>query len=208
MCFFAESVKLGANSVVGDDFSHPITQLHLGNKKSKKVILVYISPTCLHCGKFLIEDIDEFMKRDKNDADIIIKFLPISAKDIFVMKLIQSEAKSENEYLLIFTNYMKRVLATINYSNPTQEQIKLFKGSKIDSEMIKFQVIASDFGFSNAKIVNSTPNMSAPFEKRLVEYYTSEAKSISKILKANELDLPLIIKSGELYKNLEEAENG
>ncbi|MDR0942559.1 MAG: thioredoxin domain-containing protein, partial [Holosporales bacterium] len=136
-----------------------ITEVSLGNKQAKNKIYVYIAPSCLHCGKFVVEDVEEFIRKNGQDCCVVIKLIPTSAKDIFIMKLIQKEAKDQDDYFKIFRNYIKRTLATINYITPTKEQIALFKGSKEDEEMIKFQVVASEFGFSNEKIVAAIPDM-------------------------------------------------
>ena len=182
-----------------------ITNIHLGKKDAKNKIKIYIAPSCLHCGKFLVEDVKEFLKENSENVEVIVKLLPASAKDIFIMKLIQNESKDENGYFAILKNYIMRVLATINYISPTESQKNMFKGSKTDPEMIKFQVEASEFGFSDEKIIKAFPNMDQDFEKTIMKRYAKSVKFISKILQSKELDLPLIIKNKKIYKTLKDA---
>lgn len=178
-----------------------ITEITLGDNDSQDITEIYISPSCLHCGKFLNDDLEEFLKTNEK-ARITIKLLPISAKDIFIMKIIQNKSKNKDQYLAIFKNYMLRISATINYITPTKFQINKFRGSKTNFEMIKFQVIASEFGFSDEKIIKAFPEMNQNFEKTLMKRYVKYAKDISKLLKSKELSLPLIVKNGEIFKNL------
>ena len=189
--------------VVFEDKS-AITEIHFGNSKSENKIEIYISPSCLHCGKFVVEDVEYFVKVHGDEANVILKFLPTSAKDIFIMKLIQHEAQDEFSYFGIYKNYIKRTLATINYVKPTKEQKKLFKGSQSDPEMIKFQTVASEFGFSDKKITEAYPDpkMTSPFERTVMLAYSKRVKAISKLLDSKELDLPLVVKDGKAFKSL------
>ncbi|MDR3046174.1 MAG: DsbA family protein, partial [Bacteroidales bacterium] len=169
-----------------------ITEFCLGNAQAKNKIYIYVSPSCLHCGKFIVEDVEEFVKKSSKDCYVVIKLIPTSAKDIFIMKLIQREAKNQNDYLTIFQNYIKRVIATINHITPTKEQVDLFKGSKNDEEMIKFQVVALEFGFSNEKIVAAIPDMNGQMESKIINDYQKTVRYIADILDTKELDLPFI----------------
>lgn len=182
-----------------------ITEIQFGKKKSNEKIEIYISPSCLHCGKFVAEDLESFIQ--KHDDEVVLKFLPTSAKDIFIMKIIQNEAQDKKSYFEIYKKYIKRAIATINFVNPTKEQIDKFKGSKKDPEMIKFQVVASEFGFSDKKIMEAfpDPNMTEPFERSIMLAYSKNLKVIYKLVDTKELDLPLIAKSGKLFKNLDDA---
>lgn len=179
-----------------------ITEIHLGNKDLKNPTYIYISPSCLHCAKFIVEDLEKFLAKNQDNNHIVIKFLPVSAKDIFIIKLINNETQNENLFYRIFKDYIKRILAKINQITPTDEQLELFKGSKQDPEMIKFQIGASDFGFSQDKILNAYPKMKNSFEKVLMNEYSKIAKQLSQILDSKEINLPLIVKEDKVYKNL------
>lgn len=182
-----------------------VTEIHFGKQQSNEKIEIYISPSCLHCGKFIAEDLENFLKN--HDDEVVLKFLPTSAKDIFIMKIIQNETKDPKSYFEIYKNYIKRAIATINFVNPTKEQIDKYKGSKKDPEMIKFQVVASEFGFSDKKIIAAFPDteMTAPFERSIMLAYSQNLKMIYKLVDTKELDLPLIAKSGKRFKTLNEA---
>jgi hypothetical protein len=183
------------------------TEIHLGNTACQNPIYVYISPTCLHCGKFLVDDIEEFIKKHEEDVHIIVEILPTSAKDVFIMKLIQNEARDENGYFLIFKNYIKRAIATINHIKPTNNQLDIYKDSNTDGEMIKFQIIASEFGFSDAKIIDATPDMDNAFEISVISKYKTHVKLLADILETKELNLPIIIRNNKKYENLRKAMN-
>lgn len=179
----------------------PITEIHLGRKSLENSIYIYVSPSCLHCAQFIVEDLEKFLENNKNNH-VIIKFLPASAKDVFIIKLINNETKSEDLFFLIFKNYIKRILATINKISPTEEQQDLFKGSKKDPEMIKFQVSAYEFGFSEEKIQKAYPKMQDKFEQSLTQDYSETVKELSNILQSKEINLPLIINKNKIYKSL------
>lgn len=179
----------------------PITEIHLGRKSLENPIYIYVSPSCLHCAQFIVEDLEKFLENNKNNH-VIIKFLPASAKDVFIIKLINNETKSEDLFFLIFKNYIKRILTTINKISPTEEQQDLFKGSKKDPEMIKFQVGAYEFGFSEEKIQKAYPKMQDKFEQSLAQDYSETVKELSNILQSKEINLPLIINKNKIYKNL------
>ncbi len=181
-----------------------ITEINIGNKDSQNEIEIYISPSCLHCGQFIADDLEKFTRDCGDKAKIVLKFLPTSAKDIFIMKLLQNEAKDERAYFSIFKNYIKRAIATINFVKPTKKQLILYKGSVKDPEMIKFQVVASEFGFSDQKIVNAYPDskMSQPFELTIVQTYEKRINEIRKLVKTKQLDLPLIVRNQEIYTSL------
>ncbi len=201
------------NSQISNDLNNNfetqqlITDIHLGNKTNKNVIYIYIAPSCLHCARFIIEDLEKFLDKNENNRHIIIKLLPASAKDIFIIKLLNNETQDENLFFLIFKNYIKRILTTINQISPTDEEQLLFKGSKKDPEMIKFQVGAHEFGFSEDKIQKAYPIMKGKFELSLLNDYLKTIKYLSSISDSKEINLPLIINKDKVYKNLYDIKN-
>ena len=178
----------------------------------KQLIEIYVSPSCLHCAQFLIEDLEKFVKQHKDHCFIKVMLIPVTAKDFFIMKLIQAEAKDTNGYYMIFLNYMKRAIATMDSIIPSKEQIAKYQGSNTDPDMIKYQVIASDFKFSDEKIINSIPNTDEDYELAVMEYYKKTVKEIFEKLKLDttknsELEVPLIICNNKSYKTLDKAFN-
>ena len=136
--------------------------------------------------------------------------IPVLARDFFIMKIIQAEAKDSDNYKQIFSNYMKRTMATIDNIYPNEEQKALYKGSNTDPDMIKYQVIAKEFGFTDEKIVHAIPNMDEDYEQAVMEYYRNTLTTISDILKLDknkqqEIEVPLIICNGKSYKTIEKA---
>ena len=184
---------------------HAILDLMLGNpahNNDENRIDIYVAPTCLHCGKFITEDLQNFLDKNSNNCCIRIRLLPVSAKDLFVMKLIQREARDMNGYYMIYLNYVKRASATFSSIKPTEAQKSLYKGSTTDPEMIKFQAIASAFGFSDEKIVMAYPNMDADYEIAVMEWYKTVVEVVKQFSKGKELELPLIIRNGIKYNSL------
>lgn len=184
---------------------HAILDLTLGNNvhnNDVERIDIYVAPSCLHCGTFLVNDLQDFLDKHSQNCFIRIRLLPVSAKDLFVMKIIQSEAKDMNGYYMIYLNYVRRTLATIKTIKPTEQQQALYKGSTTDPEMIKYQAIASAFGFSNEKIVAAIPDMDAYYEKAVMDWYRSVVKILEPFCPNKNLDLPLIIQNGKSYKNI------
>ena len=98
-------------------------------------------------------------------------------------------------------------MATINSIKPTDEQLDLFKGSKSDPEMIKFQVGAYEFGFSESKVINAYPKMKEEFECAILEDYPKTATYLSDILGIKEIDLPLIVVNDKAYKSLSDIKS-
>ncbi|MDR2666665.1 MAG: hypothetical protein LBB34_00910 [Holosporales bacterium] len=217
ICFQLGSLYYGVCSDQGDEDStleqaydsdlnfDPITEISLGCKTSLNPVYVYVSPTCLHCGRFLIEDVEKFLEKYGETACVVVGILPTSAKDIFIMKLIQNETNDANKYFAIFTNLIKRAIATINYVKPTDHQLNLYKGSNTDEEMIKFQVIASEFGFTDAQIISAIPNMGGLFEISVIGKYKTGVRVLADILETKELNLPIIVRGNKKYESLEKA---
>ena len=186
-----------------------ITYFTFGTE-GKPIIDVYISPSCLHCAQFLVEDLKKFLEKHGNECFIKVMLIPVLARDFFIMKIIQAEAKDSDNYKQIFSNYMKRTMATIDNIYPNEEQKALYKGSNTDPDMIKYQVIAKEFGFTDEKIVHAIPNMDEDYEQAVMEYYRNTLTTISDILKLDknkqqEIEVPLIICNGKSYKTIEKA---
>lgn len=186
-----------------------ITYFTFGTK-GKPVINVYISPSCLHCAQFLAEDLQKFVDKHGSECFIKVILTPVSAKDFFVMKIIQAKTKNLDDYRRIFSDYMKRAIATIDRIRPTDEQKALYIGSNTDPDMIKYQVIAKEFGFTDEEIVNAIPNMDGTYESKVLEEYGNTMQEISNTLqldrsKQQEIDVPLIICNGKKCKTLNEA---
>jgi hypothetical protein len=181
------------------------TEISFGQKNDSNSISVTVSPSCMHCAKFIADEFEEFVKKTKDKYGVKVRFLPTSLTDVFIMKLIQNKAKDENGFFLIFKNYAKRAYATVNRIKPTDKQRELFNGSRSDSEMLKFQVVASDFGFSDEEIVHAIPDMDAPYEVKLMKYYRQEAERIRALLSEKEVSFPIIFRGNTKFDFLKQA---
>lgn len=177
-------------------------EIEFGDTKDSSPIYVYVSPSCLHCSKFLLEDLEKFLKKFGAVCKVVVRFLPISAKDLFILKLIQSKSKDSNEFYLIFTNYMKRSIATIGSVKPSAEQKEKYIGSKKDPEMIKYQVIAKEFGFTDEEIVNAYPDIEGDIEKSMMNTYSGFSEQITDVLESKDITLPLLIRDNKKIDSL------
>ncbi len=167
-------------------------------------IMLYISPSCLHCLEFIANKFEPFLEQNKK-AHVKIKFLTTSAKDVFILKVLNKFTHDQSKFFITFKNFSKRVLATINSLSPTEEQKVLFKGSDSDPDMIKFQLVSFNFGFSEQQVVDAYPNMDEKFECKLLSEYKKDVQTIASILNRKELDLPLIMYKEKIYSTLEDA---
>jgi hypothetical protein len=191
-----------ATDVPTDVSATIITELKLGNQAATKPIYLYISPSCLHCGRMLVEEVVGFVEKNGDKHCVIVKFLTTSAKDLFIMKMIQNETSNQERYFAILQNFIKRGLATIDRIQVTEEQQALYKGSDKDQEMIKYQVLAEQFGFSSEQIQKARPNMTEKYELTVMKQYKEAAEEVAKVLETKELNLPLIVWDGKCYKDI------
>ena len=203
--------KINTNNSLIIKKVNAITYFVFGTE-GKPIINVYISPACLHCAQFLAEDLQKFLDKHKSECCVKVMLIPVLAKDFFVMKIIQAKAKNLDDYYGIFSRYMKRAIATIDSIHPTKEQKVLYIGSNTDPDMIKYQVIAKEFGFTDEEIINAIPNMNENYELAVVEYYKNILQEILNTLqldnnKQQEIDVPLIICNGKECKTLNDAFN-
>ena len=195
---------------------HVVKEVHLGCSDDENPIRVYVLPSCRHCGSFLLEDGEHFLKKSGAVRKVIVTFLPVKAKDHFVMKLIQNKvnkmknkkdkAEKEYEFYYIFLNYIATISQNISFINPTKEQIKRFKGSSEDPEMIKFQVgaLINDM-FTEDEVDEAFPNMDAEYEHELAEHCSLSLEYIAAITKSDDLGLPLIAHNDKKHKDLDDA---
>jgi hypothetical protein len=178
-----------------------IVKIRLGNRSCSEPIAVYIAPSCLHCGKFLLDVLIGFLgEHDGVGVDLI--FLPTSAKDVFIMKLIHNTVKDECGYYVVFRMLIKEAMDVLQQIKPSAEQEELYKGSNNDPEMIQYQVLASRLGFSDEKIVRAIPDMNAEYENEVIEYYKVSAVNLANIVDTKEIVLPMIVFKGKCYKEL------
>ena len=203
------------------DQANATTEILLGCSQDESPIYIYISPSCLHCAKFLLEDLNKFLEAKGAIHKVVIRFLPTCAKDVFIMKLMEHKAKalakekgdiskSMYEFYHSFLSYIQHVTKVINSIEATNEQLEMYKGSNTDKEMIKYQIAAKTSGlFSDDEIINAIPDpeFKEKYEVTLINSYRDSLEYISKIINSKELDLPLIIKNEIRYKTIEEASN-
>ena len=54
----------GKDSASATKETSVITEIKLGNIEAKDKIEVYISPSCLHCGRFVADDLEKFVRQN------------------------------------------------------------------------------------------------------------------------------------------------
>jgi hypothetical protein len=180
-----------------------ITAIRLGNPNCEERITIVVSPSCLHCGKFLLETLPQFLA-DNENIGVDIAFLPASAKDVFIMKLIQNEAKDEDKYYAIYISLIRAAIDGLAKIKPTDEEKEKFKGSNSDPMMLQYQVLTSKLGFSDEKIIDAIPNMDEPFEDSIIAHYKKLSAKMTEVLKTKDIDLPVFMYKNEHYKKLED----
>ena len=212
--------------------SDVVTEVSFGCSQDDNPTYIYVSPSCFHCGAHLIKKTPKYLQYYGSTNKLIVKFLPTSAKDLFIMKLLHQRAiilakndpsRIPYEFYYLFISYIKHMEKIINKIKPTDEQLEMFKGSNTDPEMIKFQVGATIPGdknqsknnneatisafepFSKEEIIAAIPNLDAKYETNIMNCYRESVEYISAVVKTKELTLPLIICEDQAYKTLEEA---
>lgn len=204
-------------------------EFEFGCTDDNNPIYIYVSPSCLHCAQFVLEDLDKFLQKYGAICRVIVRLVPTAAKDVFLIKLFSKKAKNKDEFCLIMTTYLKRVLAEIKSISPTKEQKKLYGGSKKDEDMLKFQVVAHNFGFLDEEIKEAIPyfdvfknngkyeiqdqdllninNNNVDQEKgwmevQIMNTYAEFASNIIEVIHNKSLDLPLIVRNGKKLDKL------
>lgn len=218
---------------VNNSDSNAVTEVSFGCVQDKLPIYLYISPSCFHCAEQLIKKNPKYLQMYGATHRLVVRFLPTSAKDLFIMKLIYNRAKAiakrdtsriPYEFYYVFVSYIKHMNQIIRSIKPTEEQISMFKGSNTDPDMIKFQIgatmpsteklckdpdedhaIPAFEPFTNDEVVAAMPNLDAKFEAKIMDFYRDSVEYISAVVKSKELTLPLITRNDKSYKTLEEA---
>ena len=181
-----------------------ITYFEFGTP-GKPLIEIYITPSCTHCADFVLGKFTTFVTNNATKCQVKLILLPVAAKDFFIMKIIQASVSNTTDYYRIFFNYIDRAVKSIKHVRPSKKQIEMYKGSNNDPEMIKFQVIAHEFQFTDEEIINAFPNMNDAYEQALVQHYDETSKRLNKLINSKDLNLPLIIHNGKVYDTLQQA---
>ncbi len=169
-------------------------------------ITIYVVPSCLHCGTFLAETLDSFLKQHGQLYGVKVKFIIASAKDLFILKLFYNKFKNDKYKMYWkYIDYIKRAIATIKSTKATEEQLAVYKGSKKDSEFIKFEVIANNFGFSDEEIVAAYPKSKEFFESRIMAISGNHSNEINEIEHSTEIETPYITRNNQKITNLEQV---
>jgi hypothetical protein len=165
--------------------------------KNAKTVYIYTLPSCLHCLDFLTKDLPEFLEKNKN-VNVVVRLIIRSAKDIFIIKLIQSKARSKTEFYLILLAYLRKVRDNMESTKPTAEDVEKYIGSATDELMIKYQLIAIKFGFGKDDVIKAYPDTEGVIEKAILAYYQIFVSEIAKCIpEGNKIDLPLIIQDNQ-----------
>jgi hypothetical protein len=180
-------------------------EFKFGYLKDEDPIIVYVVPSCLHCAKFLADDLNPFFDKFGQIHGVVVRFIISTPKDIFILKLLHNKYKNETDHRVMywtFIDYIKRAMARIDLVKPTKKQKEKFVGSKKDPDFIKFQVIASEFKFSDDEIVEAYPNASKKFEKEMLAIHDKYAEEIKKINGGSNIETPFKTRSGKKLEEL------
>lgn len=178
-------------------------EFEFGCATDKDPIIIYVLPSCVHCGVFLVENLQKFLEEYGQIYGVRVRFMVDSIKDLFILKLFNMRFK-ENKHDLYwkYTDYMKRVIATINNVEITDEQKENYNVSKKDPDFIKFQVIAHDFGFTDKEILDACPDSNEKFEKTARIISSDYSDHILEITDLPKVEMPFIERGSVRIENL------
>jgi hypothetical protein len=177
-------------------------EIRLGCTKDESPIILYVVPSCLHCGKFLAEDVSEFLKQYGGSTAIIVRFIVSEAKDIFILKLFynkflkdvtEDRFLKDRKYNMFweYVGYMKKAIANLP-KGMEEPDIKYFKK------------MAIEFQFSEEDVNQAEPQKEQDFEKTTVAKSSEFAEHIAEISGTKEIGTPYIVKNDKEIKNFEE----
>jgi hypothetical protein len=203
VCFLSVS----GNVVNGADHEHEdgdvtdCMEFSLG-QPSENPIIVYVVPSCFHCGLFLAEKLSPFLIEHGQRHNAKVRFIVTTPKDIFIMKLFFN--MFENDKCTMFwkvIDLLKRAVATIKAVKPTRKQWKLCK----DSELVKLCAVAQEFGFSFDEVKAALPVEGGATELALLTRGAKYAAEIFEVSGKAEIETPCILQNGRLIQSLEDA---
>jgi hypothetical protein len=181
-------------------------EFKFGYETDNNPIIVYIVPTCLHCGMFLAEDLDKFLKTYGQLHGVIVRFIIPTKKDLFILKLFYNkflnynwksrEGKyKENKYKMYwqYVDYVKKIIATAK--------------NRQDPDIKDLKKIALEFGFSEQDLKDAEPNPEGKYEKQIIAKSADYTQQIAEISESEEIKTPCIIKGEEELEDLEEVAN-
>jgi hypothetical protein len=178
-------------------------EIRFGSTSDKSPIIIYVVPSCLHCGEFLAEEVSEFLNKHGGDTAVVVRFIVPDTKDVFVLKLFYNKflkkiSKDQNlkdlKYNMFweYVEYIKKVIANLpkNMAEPDIEYLKK---------------MAIEFRFSKEEVEQAAPMADQNFEKAIVAKSAEFAEYIAKISGVKEIGTPYITKNDKEIKSFEEA---
>ncbi|MDR2074828.1 MAG: hypothetical protein LBP31_01245 [Holosporales bacterium] len=181
-------------------------EFKFGCETDNNPVIIYVVPTCLHCGMFLAEDLNKFLKTYGQLHGVVVRFIIPTKKDLFVLKLFynkflnynwenKEEKYKENKYKMYwqYVDYVKKIIATAkNRQDPSIEDLKK---------------IALKFGFSEQDLEKAEPNQKGTYENQIIAKSADYTQQIAEISESDEVKTPCIIKGEEELEDLEEVVN-
>jgi hypothetical protein len=127
-------------------------QLGAASEDPATTIIIYISPSCLHCGKFITEDLSRFLEKFGQEYTIFIRFLLTDKQDVFILNLLHSRARDAAEFYLLYCLFIGNMIKFFDGTSITDEDRAVFAkctddGAHVDEALIKYQKQARDKGF-------------------------------------------------------------
>jgi hypothetical protein len=175
----------------------------LGNDGNMEPIVVFLSPSCPHCGKTL-NSVAEFVKTNGDIRPVVIKFIVTGLKDLYLMKLVGLHSDSPSEFLINLMEYIKRTDNEKSGSSPKQEDEERVANSDNSDEVKDIQIHFLRLRYNAPEIEACKPDPNGREEAKVLENYKNISDEAKELNGGNELDLPLFGFKGKKYESLNE----
>lgn len=159
-----------------------------GYANDDKPIIVYITPSCLHCGQFLATELDKFLKQYGQRHKVIVKFILSNPDDIFILKLFC------NKFLRANVEPSLKSTVLLNMFKVYVSFMEFFsakcRGNPRGADIRKS---AEEFQFSEKDVADAKPDPNGVFEKKSLPYSIKHSKEILKITKTEAIGTPCMV---------------
>lgn len=159
-----------------------------GSANNDKPIIIYVTPSCLHCGQFLVTELDKFLKQYGQQYKVIVKFILSNPDDIFILKLFR------NKFLQTKTEPSVKSTVLFDMFNTYVNFMEFFnakcRGNPRGADIRK---IAEEFQFSDKDVADAKPDPNGIFEKKSLPYSIRHSKEILKITKTEAIGTPCMV---------------
>lgn len=190
----------------------PITEYILGSseKDPKYTVDILVVPTCTHCAQFMEKDLDTFLKNYGQIYTTVVKFVPASIPDIFIINLANIKSKTDDFYTVI-SYIMKALSDNAGKISITSQDKEKFQSLGFENEelypYIKMALSGNvfqdknlpSFIFTEEEIISAMPDSNRSGEEHIMMSYAKYSMQIEESggNNGNPIDFPYIIIEGK-----------